>query len=53
MRRALTFEPIYNASFKTFESDRLKLQNFGHMIRGHESVFVTDTDESSVLRTVN
>ncbi len=53
MWRTLTFESIYYASFKTFEPDRLKFQNFGHMICGHKNVFVTDTDESSVLRAVN
>ena len=50
---AALLECVNDASFHAFETDRMKFENFHHVVSGLERVLVAKRDEAAMLWAVN
>ncbi len=53
VRRSFPLESIDDASFKTFQSDRMELQYLRNMIGGEERIAIPQSNKGAMLGTVD
>ena len=53
VRRLLAAKPVNDAAFNAFEANGLQLQNFGHVVRGNESIIKAQSHQRAMRRIVD